>query len=165
MVRIPSQGGIDDYRDIVDALTGWMLDSELSARVITDAGSPVAVTCSIDSGRPGPSIVLDACLDTAGIGDPTAWTRPPLSGDIDDGWMHGRGASDSKAAVAIFSHLAAELDRDRSFTGRLDLLFDLDEHTGGFSGIKRYLADAGRVDGVMIGYPGTGKVILGGRGF
>ena len=47
------------------------------------------------------------------------------------------------------------------------LLFDVDEHTGGFGGAKAYFegADApGRVDGVMIGYPGLDHVITGGRG-
>ena len=47
------------------------------------------------------------------------------------------------------------------------LLFDVDEHTGGFGGAKAYFEGAGapdRVDGVMIGYPGLDHVITGGRG-
>ena len=51
--------------------------------------------------------------------------------------------------------------------GRVVLLFDVDEHTGGFGGAKAYFEGAGapdRVDGVMIGYPGMGHVITGGRG-
>ncbi|MFY9934398.1 MAG: M20/M25/M40 family metallo-hydrolase, partial [Streptosporangiaceae bacterium] len=47
------------------------------------------------------------------------------------------------------------------------LLYDVDEHTGGFGGAKAYVEGAGapdRVDGVMIGYPGLDHVITGGRG-
>jgi succinyl-diaminopimelate desuccinylase len=47
------------------------------------------------------------------------------------------------------------------------LLFDVDEHTGGFGGAKAYFegpGGPGRVDGVMIGYPGVDHVVTGGRG-
>ena len=47
------------------------------------------------------------------------------------------------------------------------LLFDVDEHTGGFGGAKAYFEGPGapdRVDGVMIGYPGLDHVVTGGRG-
>ena len=115
-----------------------------------------------------PRYVLDACLDTAPFGDETTWTYPPTSGEIAGGWLHGRGSSDSKAGAAIFAHVAARLqDTAGGFGGSVVLLFDVDEHTGGFGGAKAYFEDAGaarRVDGVMIGYPGLDHVVTGGRG-
>jgi succinyl-diaminopimelate desuccinylase len=112
--------------------------------------------------------VLDACLDTAPFGDETAWTYPPTSGEITGGWLHGRGSSDSKAGAAIFAHIAARLhDHAGRLHGSVVLLFDVDEHTGSFGGAKAYFEgpDApGRVDGVMIGYPGLGHVVTGDRG-
>jgi succinyl-diaminopimelate desuccinylase len=51
--------------------------------------------------------------------------------------------------------------------GSLVLLFDVDEHTGGFGGARRYFEGSGApgdVAGVMIGYPGTGQLVIGGRG-
>jgi succinyl-diaminopimelate desuccinylase len=47
------------------------------------------------------------------------------------------------------------------------LLFDVDEQTGGFGGARRYFEGSGApgdVAGVMIGYPGTGQLVIGGRG-
>lgn len=44
------------------------------------------------------------------------------------------------------------------------LVFDVDEHTGGFGGAKAYFEHAGPVDGVMIGYPGSDHVVTGSRG-
>src|SRR5262249_17056371 len=112
--------------------------------------------------------VLDACLDTAPFGDEAAWAHPPTSGEIADGWLHGRGSSDSKAGAAIFAHIAARLrDTAGGFSGSVVLLFDVDEHTGGFGGAKAYFEDPGatsEVDGVMIGYPGIEHVVTGGRG-
>ena len=88
--------------------------------------------------------MLDACLDTAPFGDEAAWTYPPLSGEITGPWLHGRGTSDSKAGAAIFAHVAAHLrDMAGSFGGSVVLLFDVDEHTGGFGGAKAYFEGAG----------------------
>jgi succinyl-diaminopimelate desuccinylase len=88
---------------------------------------------------------------------------------VEDGWLYGRGSSDCKTAVAIFSHIAARLSRrPDELHGTVTLLFDADEHTGGFSGAKRYFAgeDApSDVAGVMIGYPGLRHIVVGGRGF
>jgi succinyl-diaminopimelate desuccinylase len=115
-----------------------------------------------------PRFVLDACLDTAPFGDQAAWTYSPASGQIIRGWLHGRGSADSKAGAAIFAHVAARLrDTAGGLAGSVVLLFDVDEHTGGFGGAKAYFEGAAatrRADGVMIGYPGLGHVVTGGRG-
>jgi succinyl-diaminopimelate desuccinylase len=86
---------------------------------------------------------------------------------VAEGWLHGRGSADCKTAAAIFCHLMARLaGQRRRLPGTVTLLLDVDEHTGGFGGIKRYLAETtGPIGGVMIGYPGLEHVIIGGRGF
>jgi succinyl-diaminopimelate desuccinylase len=118
-------------------------------------------------GAARPRYVLDACLDTATFGDEAARTYPPLSGKITDGWLHGRGSSDPKGGTAIFAHVAARLRAMAGgFGSSVVLLYDIDEHTGGFGGAKSYFEGAGapdRVDGVMIGYPGMDYVITGGQ--
>lgn len=163
LVRAPSRAGVDPYGPVVDVLTGWMRGTGLAPRVLMDGGQPVAVTATVTGERPGRHLALDACLDTAGLGDEAAWSVDPFGGEIRDGWLYGRGAADSKAAVAVFSRIAATLDPGE-LAGSLTVLFDLDEHTGGFAGVRRFLEDAGRVDGVAIGYPGVGRVVVGGRG-
>lgn len=169
LVRVPSRGGIDSYDAVLDTMAGWLADHGLACRRLSGPrGDVVALTCEVPGGRPGPRYVLDACLDTAPFGDEAAWTYPPLSGEITGGWLHGRGASDSKAGAAIFAHIAARLQSmSDGFGGSVVLLFDVDEHTGEFGGAKAYFEgrDApDRVDGVMIGYPGLDHVITGGRG-
>jgi acetylornithine deacetylase/succinyl-diaminopimelate desuccinylase-like protein len=49
----------------------------------------------------GPSVIaLDGHVDTVDTGDPSLWQRDPHSGDIEDGILYGRGASDMKGGVA-----------------------------------------------------------------
>jgi succinyl-diaminopimelate desuccinylase len=141
-----------------------------------------------------PYYVLNATLDTAGFGDEALWTQPPLGARIVDGWLYGRGAADSKAGAALFAHLLVALSqRTSEFTGRIGLLLDLDEHTGRFGGARAFFdefvdrqvdrladttvkfdsvanrttgdADASRPDGVLIGYPGHERIMVGARGF
>ena len=169
LVRIPSRGGIDPYEPVLGCMAAWLGQHGLAYRRLAGAGgATVALTCEVRGGRPGPRYVLDACLDTAPFGDEAAWTYPPVSGEIAGGWLHGRGSSDSKAGAAIFAHVAARLrDSAGGLGGGVVLLFDVDEHTGGFGGAKAYFEDAGAtppVDGVMIGYPGLDHVVTGGRG-
>ncbi|MES0833123.1 M20 family metallopeptidase [Nocardiopsis tropica] len=169
LVRIPTRGGIDPYDEAIDLLTTWLGERHLSPRVLRDGtGAPVAVTARVRGGRPGPVWVLDACLDTAPVGDVDAWKHDPFAAVLEDGWLWGRGAADSKSGVAVFCHLAARLAAEaEELAGDLVVLFDLDEHTGRFGGAKAFFegADApAEVGGVMIGYPGMDKLVVGGRG-
>jgi succinyl-diaminopimelate desuccinylase len=170
LVRIPSRSGVDSYEPIIVHLERWLIDHGLAPRRYLDgSGRPLALACDVTGEVPGPRYVLDACIDTASFGDESAWTHPPTSGVVVDGWLQGRGSADSKVAAAIFCHIAAELrsEADR-LRGTLTVLFDADEHSGGFGGVKAYLADevaSADVAGVMIGYPGDDEVIVGGRGF
>lgn len=168
LVRTPSRGGVDDYAPVIGIVESWQKEAGLAPRILSKPSGPVAVMCDIQGEGPGPHYVLDACLDTAGLGDESAWAYGPFSAATDDGWLYGRGSSDSKAAVAIFCHLAARLAcAPHTFSGRLTILFDLDEHTGGFAGIRSYLDIPASTDvaGVMIGYPGPDTIVIGGRGF
>jgi len=110
LVRFPSRAGTDPYGPVLECMSAWLDRHGLRPRQLpTAGGETVAMVGEITGGRPGPRYVLDACLDTAPFGDEAAWTYPPTSGAIDGGWLHGRGACDSKAGAAIFAHIAARL--------------------------------------------------------
>jgi succinyl-diaminopimelate desuccinylase len=168
LVQAPSRGGVDDPSPVIDVVTRWLDEAEVDHCVLRPdrADGAAGVLIQVAGDQVGPHYMLDACLDTAGFGDEDTWSLPPTSGALLDGWLYGRGSSDSKVAVAMFAHLAARFARI-PFAGRLSVLFDLDEHTGGFRGIKEFLADprSESLAGVYIGYPGPDKIITGGRGF
>ncbi len=47
----------------------------------------------------GRSLLLNAHVDTVGIGDPAAWTHPPLSGAVVGDRLYGRGSCDMKGGL------------------------------------------------------------------
>jgi succinyl-diaminopimelate desuccinylase len=166
LVRIPSRGGIDAYDPVLDCMSSWLRRRGLQCRRLTGpGGATVALACEVTGAGAGPRYVLEACLDTAPFGDESAWELPPTSGEVSGGWLHGRGSSDSKAGAAIFAHVLARLQShaDR-WAGSVVLLLDVDEHTGAFGGARAFFEDpAGpRVDGVLIGYPGSDHGITAG---
>ena len=167
LVATPCQTGIDSCGPMLIAIARFLDANGLKPRMLSDRdGEPVAVMTEIVGASDGPTICLDACADTAQAGDPSTWDTDPLEPVIKDGWLYGRGAADSKVAIAIFCHLAAALAKERErLAGRLILLFDGDEHTGGFGGIKALLKTGPNLSAVMIGYPDDSAINIGARGF
>ena len=53
--------------------------------------------------NPGSRLLFDGHIDTVPAGNPSGWTHDPFGGDIADGRLYGRGASDMKGAVAAFT--------------------------------------------------------------
>lgn len=168
LIRQPSQGGVDDPAPILALMADELRERDLPVEVLPGPeGAPVAVMATV-AGRagPGPIVVLDACIDTAPVTDPAAWTVDPFAGVVRDGWLLGRGSADCKIAVAVFADLARWFaQRVDRIAGTLLLLFDADEHTGRFGGIRAFVDRVGRLDGVYIGYPENMAINAGARGF
>jgi putative selenium metabolism hydrolase len=71
--------------------------------------------------RPGKTILLDGHIDTVPVPDESKWTHLPYGGELAEGTIYGRGASDMKGAVAAMmaaaSYFAA--DRNKEFAGEI----------------------------------------------
>lgn len=78
----------------------------------------------VRGGRPGPSLVFNTHLDHVDVGDPASWPYPPYGGEIQEGYLWGRGACDLKGSLAAQVYALAALKAagvpvagDRYFTG------------------------------------------------
>ena len=61
-------------------------------------------------------ILYDSHIDTVGIADPNAWDCDPFQGKVENGIVHGRGASDNKAAIATMVY-GARIIKDLGLEG------------------------------------------------
>ncbi|MDP3179298.1 MAG: M20/M25/M40 family metallo-hydrolase, partial [Spirochaetaceae bacterium] len=73
-------------------------------------------------GKGPKKLVIDAHIDTVGIGDPTQWKTPPHSGLIADGLVHGRGASDQLGGAASMI-TAARILKEAHYAGDYSVWF------------------------------------------
>jgi len=53
------------------------------------------------------SILFDSHVDTVAVNDEAEWDVPPFSGEIIDGYLHGRGSVDMKSSVAASIYAGA----------------------------------------------------------
>ncbi len=65
-------------------------------------------------------VALDAHVDTVGVGDPTTWKHDPYRGDLADGVIWGRGASDQEAGMAAMVY-GAKILRELDLQGDTQL--------------------------------------------
>jgi succinyl-diaminopimelate desuccinylase len=169
LVCIPTRAGVDDYEPAFALLEEWLRAHGVGVERLAGPGGDTVALVARPSGEAARRrYVLDATIDTAPFGDESAWTHPPTGAVVEGGWMFGRGTADSKAGVALFAHLVAEAAAHTDLRLPVVAVFDADEHTGGFTGIRAFLADDARragTAGVLIGYPGADKIVIGSRGF
>jgi len=65
--------------------------------------------------------------DVVPVGDEAAWSNPPFCGDIIDGWLWGRGATDMKSGVAAFAAAAIDFVSQTPPDGSIILAITGDE--------------------------------------
>ena len=95
------------------------------------AHTPNLIATFAGSGN-GRHLVLNGHLDVFPVGDRSAWSRDPWSGDIADGRVHGRGTVDMKCGTSALLFVYAYLHRLRAeLPGRVTLTVVSDEETGG----------------------------------
>jgi acetylornithine deacetylase/succinyl-diaminopimelate desuccinylase family protein len=100
LIRIPSVNPPGDERAVAKFLGGYLeeLGLEVAVRdLVVHPGRP-NVIATWDTGRPGPTVLLNGHLDVVPPGD--GWTVDPFAGEIRDGFLYGRGACDMKGPIA-----------------------------------------------------------------
>jgi succinyl-diaminopimelate desuccinylase len=83
---------------ILKTLQDWGIEAELIPE--PDAGRPQLVAWHRGVGD-GPTLILNAHMDTVGEGDPAEWKFPPFQLTRRGSRLYGRGSCDMKGALAI----------------------------------------------------------------
>jgi len=117
---------------------------------------------AVDSGKPGPTLLIDAHMDTVGVLPESAWTLSPFSGAVTSGRLYGRGAADMKGALAAAVYGIASLDR-RSFSGRVVVSASVGEETAEGAALET-VVERWKPDFVVIGEATGLNLAVGGRG-
>jgi putative selenium metabolism hydrolase len=109
-----------------------------------------------------PPIMLSSHLDVVAEGVHAEWEVPPFSGEVRDGFLHGRGAMDIKGPLALQTYVAAALID--SAPGDVIVAHTVLEERGGLG--MRHLLESGTVDpgAVILGEATHGDVCIGHRG-
>lgn len=60
--------------------------------------------------RPGPTLLLDAHIDTVPVSNPSIWNHDPFGAEVEQGRLWGRGSADAKGALAAMLCAAAAME-------------------------------------------------------
>jgi succinyl-diaminopimelate desuccinylase len=140
LVAAPSENPPGDTRAaaavVVRHLAALGLEPRLEARV----EEMPSVVAELDSGRPGPHLVLNVHLDTMPAGPVGAWSVPVHELTRRDGRLYGLGIGNMKGAAAAMVHAAGALARRRgAWSGRVTFTAVSDEVVFGDNGAAHLL--------------------------
>ena len=124
------------------------------------------IILTIDSGHPGPCLMIEGHMDVVSEGDKAAWKYDPFGAEIIDGRIYGRGSCDMKAGDAIALLIAKSFRRtDQPWIGKLRLGIVCDEE-GMMIGIKHLIKNgyADDVDACLIPEPEENNLCISMKG-
>ena len=135
IVRVPSVVG--DEAELSDLLTVRMrrmgYDEVHQQEALPGRKNVIGV---VDSGRPGPTMVLTGHIDTKPVC--VGWDSDPYAGRIEDGRLHGHAVMDMKAGIGGIVAAGAALTRCREqWTGKV-LVSCVVDHMGDQIGAIRF---------------------------
>jgi acetylornithine deacetylase/succinyl-diaminopimelate desuccinylase-like protein len=113
LVQLPSEAGRE--KEVADLLLKRMPALGYEKVTVDENGSVVGV---INGARPGPTLLFDGHIDTVGVAPGVPWRHGPFSGEIVEGKLYGRGATDMKGAVAAMIVAGAAVAQ-RRLAGRV----------------------------------------------
>lgn len=156
LLKIPSENPQGDTRKISDFIQEYLESYGIKVTRHESDTHRFNLLAHIGEDN-GKELVYCGHSDTVPVGDVTKWDFDPFSGEIVDGYLQGRGASDMKTGLAGLIFTVTLLKRyDIPLGGRLTLAIVPDEETGGEFGVP-WLLEKGLVkgDGCLIAEPSS----------
>ena len=166
LIQIPSENPPGDTTEIASYFTDLLDERGIPYEIIAPQEEMPNVVAQFEGERgdpdDGPHLAFNGHLDTFPRREEDRWDRDPFSGDIEDGKIHGRGASDMHggftASFAAFLYLFENKD---TFAGKVTLAAVSDEETGGKWGtdyiVENYPEYRG--DALISGEPSSNGII------
>jgi acetylornithine deacetylase/succinyl-diaminopimelate desuccinylase-like protein len=159
LVRFNTVNPPGDERPAIEYLADYLRAAGLRTELLADDERRPNLVADLEGQADGPTLCFLGHVDTV-LAHPDHWQRDPWSGDVEDGYLWGRGSIDMKSQVAAEAVAAATLARHgwRPGHGGLKLVFVSDEETGGDVG-ARWLTEQhpGKVRCDMLLNEGAGQ--------
>jgi len=157
LVRLPSVLG--DERNVAEHVAREMRRLLFDHVGIDEVGNAVGVIRGL---REGPTVLLDAHMDTVDVVPEDAWTHAPFGGELIDGRIYGRGSSDMKGALAAMVYAAAGFKR-AELAGSVIVSASVGEESVEGAALRN-VVDHHEPDFVIIGEASELNLVRAGRG-
>ena len=158
LIRCPSvtphEGGALAYLEKLLSKAGF----QCHRLVFADEGTAPIDNLFARFGTASPHLCFAGHTDVVPAGDETLWSHEPFAGEIADGKIYGRGATDMKGSVAAFAAAALDYVGTKGIKpGSISFLITGDEEGPAVNGtvkVLQWMKDHGHVpDHCLVGEP------------
>jgi len=170
LIKIPSENPPGDLREIMSFIGSWFRRNGVNSLKVLSA-DPIRPNIIVEVWKGTPVLILNGHADVVQAGDRSKWEFDPFGGEVKNGLLLGRGASDMKAGVAVIMYAVVLLIHSKErLKGTVRLIIVPDEETGGKYGSGWLLnehRDILTADGCIIAEPsgsGDGGATVGQKG-
>jgi acetylornithine deacetylase len=139
-------------------VAGWLERNGVAAQYHDLGDSRANVIARVPGRGDGRTLLLNAHLDTVGVGGGDAGLRPRVEGNR----LYGRGAFDMKGSLSVLM-LVAKAVAQRPLTGDLIVTFVADEEA--YSIGTEAVAKTVRADAAMVAEPTEMQIVVAHKGF
>lgn len=168
LIRIKNQSPLDPQEPGIDFVRAYLAQHGIdSERLVAAAGEEYPVVYARMGSDEGFHVVLNGHVDVVPAGNPDGWDFDPFGGEVRDGKILGRGASDMKCGLAVLLFSMGVLsDAGADLKGDIRLHMVCDEEIAG-SGTLWFCENgyANGADAVIVGEPtGHDTIEIGQKG-
>ncbi len=137
LIRFDTVNPPGNERECQQWLSGYLEDAGFQCELLGSDPERPNLVARLPGEQEGPVLGYLSHVDTV-LASPEDWSRDPWSGDVEDGFLWGRGALDMKSQTAAEAVAGAALAREgwRPPRGELKIISVVDEETGGHLGAK-----------------------------
>jgi succinyl-diaminopimelate desuccinylase len=174
LIMIPSVTPVEEKNypyavQTLDYLQNLALDSGGVVQHFPSEGGHPKWTYKVDNlyaewryGTPNKRIIFMGHTDVVPEGNEQAWSQPAFAGEVKDGYLYGRGATDMKGAVAAFYSAIQQASPDLNNIA-VGMLITTDEEWAAVNGSRHVLqslqAQNLSVDAVIVGEPSSQDIL------
>jgi acetylornithine deacetylase/succinyl-diaminopimelate desuccinylase-like protein len=132
LIRFNTVNPPGSERAAIEYLEAYTREAGFETQVLGASPERPNLIADLHGPEPGPTLCFLGHVDTV-LADAAEWRHDPWSGDVEDGYLWGRGSLDMKSQVAAEAVAGVALARQgfRPARGTLKLVFVADEETGG----------------------------------
>ncbi len=158
LIRCPSvtphEGGAMAYLETLLSNAGF----QCHRLIFTDKDTPDIDNLFARFGTASPHLCFAGHTDVVPAGDESLWSHQPFAGEIADGKIYGRGATDMKGSVAAFAAAALDYVGTKGIKpGSISFLITGDEEGPAVNGtvkVLQWMKEHGHVpDHCLVGEP------------